>query len=165
MSRDPKLQVLICDLEIVIRSSKKGPQKARSRKSHSSGRGKWMVLVNMARFLSVSISDLVLKVRCVRSKLMLPLTFAMIMLQHLCFIWRFMDMKILPLSDHEKDCSKLIQVVVKRWNLTYWSCLKLSSLHPCICTWWSSYLCQTFWLNWRQSCICIKRSIKHSRQQ
>ncbi|XP_057773183.1 protein SABRE-like [Salvia miltiorrhiza] len=61
MSRDPKLQVLICDLEIVIRSSKKIPQKARSRKSRSSGRGKWMVLVNMARFLSVSISDLVLK--------------------------------------------------------------------------------------------------------
>ncbi|KAL1539208.1 protein SABRE [Salvia divinorum] len=61
ISRDPKLQVLICDLEIVIRSSKKSPQKARSRKSRSSGRGKWMVLVNMARFLSVYISDLVLK--------------------------------------------------------------------------------------------------------
>ncbi|KAH6798514.1 HYPERSENSITIVE TO PI STARVATION 4 [Perilla frutescens var. frutescens] len=61
MSRDPKLQVLICDLEIVIRSSKKSPQKARSKKSRSSGRGKWMVLANMARFLSVSISDLVLK--------------------------------------------------------------------------------------------------------
>lgn len=61
MSRDPKLQVLICDLEIVIRSSKKTPQKARSKKTRSSGRGKWMVLANMARFLSVSISDLVFK--------------------------------------------------------------------------------------------------------
>ncbi|KAG6398690.1 hypothetical protein SASPL_140157 [Salvia splendens] len=61
IARDPKLQVLICDLEIVFRSSKKSPQKARSRKSRSSGRGKWMVFVNMARFLSVYISDLVLK--------------------------------------------------------------------------------------------------------
>ncbi|KAL8487833.1 hypothetical protein ACS0TY_024229 [Phlomoides rotata] len=61
MSRDPKLQVLICDLEVVLRSSKKGHQKTRSKKSRSSGRGKWMVLANMARFLSVSITELVLK--------------------------------------------------------------------------------------------------------
>ncbi|KAK6116092.1 hypothetical protein DH2020_008361 [Rehmannia glutinosa] len=31
ISRDPKLQVLICDLEVVIRSSKKGTQKTRSK--------------------------------------------------------------------------------------------------------------------------------------
>ncbi|PIN12656.1 hypothetical protein CDL12_14731 [Handroanthus impetiginosus] len=61
ISRDPKLQVLICDLEVVIRSSKKSSQTIRSKKSLSSGRGKWMVLANMARFLSVSVTDLVLK--------------------------------------------------------------------------------------------------------
>lgn len=68
ISRDPKLQVLICDLEVVLRSSTKGAPKARSRKSRSSGtsgtsgRGKWMVVANMARFLSVSVTELVLKV-------------------------------------------------------------------------------------------------------
>ncbi|KAL6527291.1 hypothetical protein OROGR_016381 [Orobanche gracilis] len=62
ISRDPKLQVLICDLEVVMRSSQKSTQKTRSKKSRSSGRGKWMVLANMARFLSVSVSDLVLKI-------------------------------------------------------------------------------------------------------
>lgn len=99
MSRDPKLQVLICDLEIVIRSSKKTPQRARSRKSRSSGRGKWMVLANMARFLSVSISDLVLKVSGVQFKLMLPLSFAIIWLHHLFFS---RNMRIVLLSEHEK---------------------------------------------------------------
>ena len=64
-SRDPKLQWLICDLEVVLRSSNKGTQKTGSKKSHSStksGRGKWMVVVTIARFLSVSITELVLRV-------------------------------------------------------------------------------------------------------
>ncbi|KAL0308108.1 UNVERIFIED_CONTAM: protein SABRE [Sesamum angustifolium] len=69
ISRDPKLQVVICDLEVVIRSSQKSThkstqkstQKTKSKKSRSSGRGKWMVLANMARFLSISLTDLVLK--------------------------------------------------------------------------------------------------------
>lgn len=166
MSRDPKLQVLICDLEIVIRSSKKGPQKARSRKSRSSGRGKWMVLGNMARFLSVSISDLVLKVKCVWTKLMLPLTFAMIFLQHLCFLCWFRNMGLLPFIWPWK---RFLEVVVKRWNLTYWSRLKLGPLYPCIYTWWRSYLCQTFWSNWRQSGIrityrgVVNGIVKHSK--
>uniref|UniRef100_A0A2P2MSK6 Protein SABRE isoform X1 n=1 Tax=Rhizophora mucronata TaxID=61149 RepID=A0A2P2MSK6_RHIMU len=62
ISKDPKLQVLICDLEIVMRSAK-GTQKTNTRKgrSHASGRGKWMVLANIARFLSVSVTDLVVK--------------------------------------------------------------------------------------------------------
>nr|XP_017218041.1 PREDICTED: protein SABRE isoform X2 [Daucus carota subsp. sativus] len=63
-SRDPKLQWLICDLEVVLRSSNKGTQKTGSKKSHSStksGRGKWMVVVTIARFLSVSITELVLR--------------------------------------------------------------------------------------------------------
>nr|XP_009795849.1 PREDICTED: uncharacterized protein LOC104242493 isoform X2 [Nicotiana sylvestris] len=61
MSRDPKLQVLICDLEVVMRAPSKISKKARSRKSRKSGRGKWMVVANMARFLSVSVTELVVK--------------------------------------------------------------------------------------------------------
>lgn len=63
-SRDPKLQVLVCDLEVVMRASNKSTQKSRSRRSHGSGRGgrgKWMVVANMARFLSVSVTELVVK--------------------------------------------------------------------------------------------------------
>lgn len=63
ISRDPKLQVLICDLEVVMRPSSKGTLKTKTRRSRprNSGRGKWMVLANVARFLSVSITDLVVK--------------------------------------------------------------------------------------------------------
>ncbi|KAK9271467.1 hypothetical protein L1049_027058 [Liquidambar formosana] len=61
ISRDPKLQVLICDLEVVMRPPNKSTQKARSRKPRTPGRGKWMVVANMARFLSVSVTDLVVK--------------------------------------------------------------------------------------------------------
>ncbi|XP_057973448.1 protein SABRE [Malania oleifera] len=61
ISRDPKLQVLICDLEVVMRPSKKTTKKAISRKPRASGRGKWMIVANMARFLSVSVTDLVVK--------------------------------------------------------------------------------------------------------
>lgn len=66
-SRDPKLQVLICDLEIVMRTSKskrgatKGRHKTKTNKLRSSGRGKWMVIANVARFLSISVTELVLK--------------------------------------------------------------------------------------------------------
>ena len=72
LSRDPKLQVLISDLELVMRPSGKGTQKTKTRiarsgsRSSGSGRGKWMVLVNIARFLSVSVTDLVIKVSDVR---------------------------------------------------------------------------------------------------
>ncbi|KAG9130844.1 hypothetical protein Leryth_016988 [Lithospermum erythrorhizon] len=62
MSKDPKLQVLICDLEIVTRASKKkSSQKAKSQRSRTSGRGKWMVVANVARFLSVCITELLVK--------------------------------------------------------------------------------------------------------
>ncbi|CAA0830088.1 Unknown protein [Striga hermonthica] len=61
ISRDPKLQVVICDLEVVMRSSTNTTKKTRSKKSRSPGRGKWMVLANIARFLSVSVTDLSLK--------------------------------------------------------------------------------------------------------
>lgn len=61
ISRDPKLQVLICDLEVVMRPSTKSPGKKKTRKSHASGRGKWMIVGNIARYLSVCVTDLVLK--------------------------------------------------------------------------------------------------------
>lgn len=65
------MQVLVCDLEVVMRASNKSTQKSRSRRSHGSGRGggrgKWMVVANMARFLSVSVTELVVKVSCFRT--------------------------------------------------------------------------------------------------
>ncbi|XP_024963466.1 protein SABRE isoform X2 [Cynara cardunculus var. scolymus] len=65
MSRDPKLQLLISDIEIVTRTSNRNTKKTESRKSRRSrsspGRGKWMVVANMARFLSISVTDLVVK--------------------------------------------------------------------------------------------------------
>ncbi|XP_043712424.1 protein SABRE isoform X1 [Telopea speciosissima] len=63
ISRDPKLQLLICDLEVVLRSSSGSSKKARSRtrKPSSAGRGRWMIVANMARFLSVSITELLVK--------------------------------------------------------------------------------------------------------
>ncbi|XP_010277543.1 PREDICTED: protein SABRE [Nelumbo nucifera] len=61
ISRDPKLQLLICDLEVVISPSRKGAKKARSGRSRSAGRGKWVIVANMARFLSVSVTELIVK--------------------------------------------------------------------------------------------------------
>ncbi|GMH14036.1 hypothetical protein Nepgr_015877 [Nepenthes gracilis] len=61
LSRDPKLQILICDLEIVMRPENEVKLKMRSRRSRKSGKGKWMLIANVARFLSVSVTDLVLK--------------------------------------------------------------------------------------------------------
>ncbi|XP_027148947.1 protein SABRE [Coffea eugenioides] len=60
-SRDPKLQILIYDLEVVMRAPTKSTQKRKSRKSRASGRGKWMLVANMARFLSVAVTELVVK--------------------------------------------------------------------------------------------------------
>nr|KJB58840.1 hypothetical protein B456_009G228700 [Gossypium raimondii] len=61
ISKDPKLQVLICDLEVVLRPSSKSSQKSRPRKPRTPGRGKWMVVANIARYFSVSVTDLVMK--------------------------------------------------------------------------------------------------------
>ncbi|XP_071741750.1 protein SABRE [Rutidosis leptorrhynchoides] len=62
MSRDPKLQLLISDIEIVTRTSVQSTKKKQSRKSRSNpGRGKWMVVANVARFLSISVTDLAVK--------------------------------------------------------------------------------------------------------
>lgn len=62
ISRDPKLQLLICDIEVVMRSSKQSNKTSKSKKSRSAGKGKWMVLTNVARLISVSVTDLVVKV-------------------------------------------------------------------------------------------------------
>lgn len=58
------VQVLICDLEVVMRSSTSTESipKAKSHKSRTSGRGKWLMVANIARFLSVSVADMVVKV-------------------------------------------------------------------------------------------------------
>ncbi|XP_061345729.1 protein SABRE-like [Gastrolobium bilobum] len=62
-SWDPKLQVLICNLEVSMRPSNKSPGKKKTRKSSARplDRGKWMIIGNIARYLSVSVTDLVLK--------------------------------------------------------------------------------------------------------
>ncbi|KAH7848975.1 hypothetical protein Vadar_011089 [Vaccinium darrowii] len=61
ISRDPKLQVFICRLEVVLRRSSGSTRKSISRKTRNSGRGKWRVVANVARYLSASISELVVK--------------------------------------------------------------------------------------------------------
>lgn len=68
MSRDPKLQLVISDLEVVTRTPDKSSKKTTTRKpktSKSSGSKlgkKVMVVANMARFLSLSVKELIVKV-------------------------------------------------------------------------------------------------------
>ncbi|XP_051126536.1 protein SABRE-like [Andrographis paniculata] len=63
-SGNPKLHFVICNLEIVTRSSGKSTSKPRTKKSSGSGKGKAkkiMVLANMARFLSITLIEFGLK--------------------------------------------------------------------------------------------------------
>ncbi|XP_021318208.1 protein SABRE isoform X2 [Sorghum bicolor] len=62
ISKDPKLQLLINDLEIVIRSSSQNKKIRKSARPRSTGKGKWLVTSSMARLLSVSVTDLIIKV-------------------------------------------------------------------------------------------------------
>ncbi|KAK3149720.1 hypothetical protein QOZ80_3AG0221540 [Eleusine coracana subsp. coracana] len=62
ISKDPKLHLLINDLEIVTRSSSQNKKIGKSARHRSTGKGKWLVTSNMARLLSISVSDLVIKV-------------------------------------------------------------------------------------------------------
>uniref|UniRef100_A0A0E0D4L1 FMP27/BLTP2/Hobbit GFWDK motif-containing RBG unit domain-containing protein n=1 Tax=Oryza meridionalis TaxID=40149 RepID=A0A0E0D4L1_9ORYZ len=62
ISKDPKLQLLINDLEIVTRSSSQGKKLSKPGKSRSTGKGKWLVTSSMARLLSISVTDLLIKV-------------------------------------------------------------------------------------------------------
>ncbi|KAJ3674692.1 hypothetical protein LUZ60_005308 [Juncus effusus] len=61
ISKDPKLQLLISDIELVMRPSNQNKKTSKSRKSGSTGKGKWFVITSMARFLSVWVTDLVIK--------------------------------------------------------------------------------------------------------
>ncbi|KAK4354747.1 hypothetical protein RND71_026941 [Anisodus tanguticus] len=66
ISRDPKLHLLICGLKVVMRASSKSSKKTsskskRSRKPRKLGRGEWMVIAYIARFLSVSMTETVVK--------------------------------------------------------------------------------------------------------
>jgi hypothetical protein len=62
LSKDPKVQLLINDLEIVTRSSSQNKKTSKSAKPRSTGKGKWLVTSSMARLLSVSVADLMIKV-------------------------------------------------------------------------------------------------------
>ncbi|VVB08413.1 unnamed protein product [Arabis nemorensis] len=70
---DPKVIFSICDLKIVTRpsSSKKGPRKSKTRKSRSTGgnNGKLMLLANVGRFFSVSMTNLVVQTPKARAEI------------------------------------------------------------------------------------------------
>ncbi|XP_017701995.3 protein SABRE-like isoform X2 [Phoenix dactylifera] len=61
VSRSPKMQFLISDVEVVLRPTAKSIKKSKPKRSRSVGRGRWMILTNMTRFLSVSVKELILK--------------------------------------------------------------------------------------------------------
>lgn len=61
ISRDPKLQLLLSDLEVVIRHPQDRKKMAVSQHSRSARRGKWMVVTNIIKFISVSVTELIVK--------------------------------------------------------------------------------------------------------
>lgn len=70
--QDPKVIFSICDLQIVTRpsNSSKSPRKPKTRKSRSGGKGKLMLLANIGRFFSVSMTNMVVQVIPFRSVLL-----------------------------------------------------------------------------------------------
>ncbi|KFK32806.1 hypothetical protein AALP_AA6G290500 [Arabis alpina] len=72
---DPKVIFSICDLKIVTRpsTSSKGPRKSKTRKSRSSGggggKGKLMLLANVGRFFSVSMTNMVVQTPKARAEI------------------------------------------------------------------------------------------------
>ncbi|OAY77250.1 Protein SABRE [Ananas comosus] len=65
ISREPKLELLISEFEIILSSSAqstKKKKKSQTRRPHSGGKGKWMVFTNFARFLSVHVIEINVKV-------------------------------------------------------------------------------------------------------
>ncbi|KAI5072700.1 hypothetical protein GOP47_0012806 [Adiantum capillus-veneris] len=57
------LQVLLCDAELILRKpAKQTPAKKRRPKRHLSGRGKWMILANITKYVTVSVVELVMQV-------------------------------------------------------------------------------------------------------
>lgn len=63
-SKDQKLQLLISDLEVYLCSPAKSTKKSKSRNRSSRplGKGVWAFLYNIARFLSVYVTEINLKV-------------------------------------------------------------------------------------------------------
>jgi hypothetical protein len=67
-SWNPKLQLLIRNLEVVTRPTIKSPEKKKTQKPKSKSKtrslstGKWRTIVNIARYFSFSLTELVLKV-------------------------------------------------------------------------------------------------------
>ncbi|XP_010545182.1 PREDICTED: protein KINKY POLLEN [Tarenaya hassleriana] len=61
--QDPKVLFSICDLKIVMRpsNSRKGPRNPKTRKSRSAGKGKLVLAANIARFFSVSVTNMVIQ--------------------------------------------------------------------------------------------------------
>lgn len=62
-SKDQKLQLLISDLEVYLCSAAKSTKKSKSRNrsSRSLGKGAWVFLYNIARFLSVYVTEINVK--------------------------------------------------------------------------------------------------------
>ncbi|KAL2317608.1 hypothetical protein Fmac_031484 [Flemingia macrophylla] len=65
---DPKLQLIICNLEVATRpsiksssSSEKKKTRKSSGRSSRSGKGKWKTIISIARYLSLCVTNLVLK--------------------------------------------------------------------------------------------------------
>lgn len=115
ISRDPKLQILICDLEVTMRPSIKGrPKSSKPRRPRNSGRGKWMVVGNIARYLSVSVTDLVLKV-CKVLRLMFAMFFMIFYVESL----KPIILKVLICLDLERCradyCAILSSIYISPW--------------------------------------------------
>uniref|UniRef100_A0A1J3J5Z2 FMP27/BLTP2/Hobbit GFWDK motif-containing RBG unit domain-containing protein n=1 Tax=Noccaea caerulescens TaxID=107243 RepID=A0A1J3J5Z2_NOCCA len=71
--QDPKVIFSICDLKVVTRppsKSSKGPRKSKTRKSRSGGgKGKLMLLANIGRFFSVSMTNMVVQTPKARAEI------------------------------------------------------------------------------------------------
>ncbi|KAG0466924.1 hypothetical protein HPP92_018504 [Vanilla planifolia] len=58
----PKLQLVACDIEIIMKKSDSSNKKRKSRASNPKGKRKlFIIIANIARFMSVSIRDIVVK--------------------------------------------------------------------------------------------------------
>lgn len=63
LARNCVLQILVYDAEVVLReNSKQKFQKGRHQKRRPSGRGKWMIFTNIAKYVTVSVAELLVQV-------------------------------------------------------------------------------------------------------
>ncbi|EFJ28828.1 hypothetical protein SELMODRAFT_146641 [Selaginella moellendorffii] len=62
LSWSSKLQLIISDVEVVLRKHKSSRPRGKKRHRHNStGRGIWMVVTNVAKYLSVSVNEIAVK--------------------------------------------------------------------------------------------------------